>query len=88
MQLDLTKLSETQKKFYVQLLAQSNIEFQKKDNQFIAQFKIDSSKTQPSINEANKKTKTEGKKPEQVNPLVGTKKFLGRTVKVGEFKAL
>lgn len=44
MELDLTKLSETQKRFYVQLLAQSNIEFQKKDNQFVAQFRIDSNK--------------------------------------------
>ena len=57
MQLDLTKLSETQKKFYVQLLAQSNIEFQKKDNQFIAQFKIDSSKAQPLPNEVKQKPK-------------------------------
>jgi hypothetical protein len=41
----------------VQLLAQSNIEFQKKDNQYIAQFKIDSNKAQPLPNEAKQKPK-------------------------------
>ena len=40
MEIDLSTLSENQKKFYVELLAQSNLEFTKKDNQFVAQFKV------------------------------------------------
>lgn len=32
MEIDLSSLSENQKKFYVELLAQSNIQFTKKNN--------------------------------------------------------
>lgn len=48
MEIDLSTLSEAQKKFYVQLLAQSNLNFTKKDNQFVAQFKVDPKTLQQS----------------------------------------
>ena len=41
MEIDLSTLSDNQKKFYVQLLAQSNLEFTRKDSQFVAQFKVE-----------------------------------------------
>ena len=41
MEIDLSSLTSAQKQFYVQLLAQSDLEFTKKDNQFVAQFKVD-----------------------------------------------
>ena len=41
MEIDLSSLTNAQKQFYVQLLAQSDLEFTKKDNQFVAQFKVD-----------------------------------------------
>lgn len=37
----MSTLSETQKKMCVQLLAHSNIQFQQRNNEFVAQIKID-----------------------------------------------
>ena len=42
MEIDLSTLSDNQKKFYVELLAQSNLEFKKENQHFVAQFKVNS----------------------------------------------
>ena len=43
MELDLSSLSQNQRKLYVEWLAQSNLKFTKKNNQYVAQFTIDKS---------------------------------------------
>ena len=85
MEIDLSTLSETQKKFYVQLLAQSNLEFTKKENQFVAHFKIDNNQIQNNqgilLDISN--TKSQNQKNKNNTPQPKSKKNLGKVVKIG-----
>lgn len=97
MEIDLSTLSEAQKKFYVQLLAQSNLNFTKKDNQFVAQFKVDTKTlhtskliSPPTPEHTNVLTNNSNNKPKPHNQTKKTdgvhlpnKKPLNKVVKVG-----
>jgi hypothetical protein len=81
-EIDMSTLSAVQKKMCVQLLAHSNIQFQQRDHEFVAQIKIDPTQLPKSNNSASQitqKTKTEPKR----EILNGGKKTLSRTVKIG-----
>lgn len=76
MEIDLSKLSETQKRFYVQLLANSNLQFHKENNQFVAQFKVDTNRITPPDPPVKQP------KPKRTDPLQSNnKKPLSRVVK-------
>jgi len=66
----------------VQLLAHSNIQFQQRDNEFVAQIKIDPTqlpKSNGSLSQVTQKPKAEAKR----EIFSGGKKALSRTVKTG-----
>jgi hypothetical protein len=45
-EINMSTLSQAQKKMCVELIAQSNIKFEQKDNQYYAQIKVNSSNLQ------------------------------------------
>jgi len=92
MEIDLSSLSENQKKFYVELLAQSNLQFTKKNNQFVAQFKVDSSQVGSSMHQhllsdgkSQVSSKSNHSKNDKREPQkIMNRKKLSRVVKIGD----
>lgn len=82
-EINMSALSQAQKKMCVELIAHSNIHFQQKDNQYVAQLKLNPN----ALN--NDKEKDKGKaEPRKEVTLNGGKKQLSRAVKIGELRRL
>lgn len=87
-QINMATLSQAQKKMCVQLIAQSKIKFEQKDNQYVAQIKVNPLGLQKESIQTKVKDKSDQPKKESINALSGGKKFLARVVKIGDLKKL
>lgn len=93
-EINMSALSQAQKKMCVELIAHSNIHFQQRDNQYVAQLKLNpnalntnttNDKANLSSNPSTNNNKPEGKKEGALN---GGKKQLSRAVRIGDLKRL
>lgn len=92
-EINMSALSQAQKKMCVELIAHSNIHFQQRDNQYVAQLKLNPNALNTNNTNTNDKgntnssnnNKPEGKKEGALN---GGKKQLSRAVRIGDLKRL
>lgn len=80
-EINMSALSQAQKKMCVELIAHSNIHFQQKDNQYVAQLKLNPAALAPS-------EKENGKEKGRKEAVGAGKKQLSRAVRVGELRRL
>lgn len=94
-EINMSALSQAQKKMCVELIAHSNIHFQQRDNQYVAQLKLNPNALNTNTNnntndKANPSNPSSSNKPEgkKEGALNGGKKQLSRAVRIGDLKRL
>lgn len=91
-EINMSALSQAQKKMCVELIAHSNIHFQQRDNQYVAQLKLNPNalNTNTNTNTNDKANPSSNNKPEgkKEGALNGGKKQLSRAVRIGDLKRL